>query len=140
MVSILKYFFKLPEKIRFLLVGGYNTAFVMALYAALYCLCGEHIHYIAILVVAHFISVANSYLALKFLVFRTSGNYKQEFIRINISYFYILVANFILLAGFVQILRTSPVLTQCAIVILLAIGSYFLHKHYSYKQHRTSAR
>lgn len=137
MKFIQKYFFKLPEKIRFLLVGGYNTAFGMALYAMLYWLLGESVHYVILLVVTHFISVINSYLALKFFVFRTNGNFMQEFIRTNISYFYILLANSALLTIFVQILLIPPVTSQCFIAVLLACGSYFLHKYYSYRQRKS---
>ena len=135
---ILRLFFNLPQKILFILVGGYNTAFSIILYYLLYNLISGYMGYLSVLVLTHILSVLNSYLALKWFVFRTEGHYIREFLRCNITYLVFLILNFSLLYISVDLLEIAPVVAQTVIVIVMAILSYIGHKYFSFARKQIS--
>lgn len=129
----LKLFFRIPEKIRFLLIGGANTVIGFFVFSALYMLFQEHIHYLLILILSNFIAVIFAFLMLKFLVFQTKKNYLKEFVRCYITYLGMLILNMILLYLCSDILIMPVIFSQFLITLLLVVISYLSHKHFSFK-------
>lgn len=130
---LFKYFFGLSEKIRYLLIGGINTAFGFTVFSILYLIFYDKIHYIIVLVLTNFIAVCFSYIMLKVFVFQTKGNYLREFLRCYFVYLMILLLNSILLFLFVDIFHLNVIFSQFVITILLIVGSYISHKFFSFK-------
>lgn len=124
----------LPEKWRFILIGGYNTVFSYLLFCLLALSLGKHFHYLLILAITHFISVSNSFLSFKFLVFFSKKNPFHEYIKVNIVYLGYLIANAFLLYLFKDIFHTPILLAQLICVLTLVILVYFSHKYFSFKQ------
>ncbi len=122
------------EKINYLLVGGWNTVFGYLAFVALYYLFSHRIHYLIILVISNILSITNAYLGYKSFVFKTSGNYLQEYIRFYIVYGTALAINIIVLPVLVEIFRISPVVGQAAFMFLNVIFSYIGHKNFSFKR------
>ncbi len=121
------------EKIRYLLVGGYNTVFGYALFVLLLMLFKDRIHYLAALVVSHVISVTNAYLAYKFLVFKTRGKWLHEFGKFNAVYLAVLAINLVALPAMVELLSIRPAMGQAWFVVVTVVVSYLGHKHFSFK-------
>ena len=72
--------FSLPRPIRFIITGGYNTAAAYLIFALTLFLLGKG-RYQAALFIADILSSFNSYLAQKFLVFETQGEYVKEYLK-----------------------------------------------------------
>jgi putative flippase GtrA len=121
------------EKLRYLLVGGYNTAFGYILFVLLLILLKNRVHYLVVLVISHVISVTNAYLAYKFLVFKTQGEWLREFGKFNIVYLGVLIINLVALPVMVEWLSIKPAIGQAWFVLITIIVSYLGHKHFSFK-------
>jgi putative flippase GtrA len=124
------------EKIRYLLVGGYNTVFGYILFVLLLMLLKDRVHYLVVLLVSHVISVSNAYLAYKFLVFKTQGWCLREFGKFNLVYLGVLAINLIALPAMVELLSISPVIGQACFVVITVIVSYLGHKKFSFSVSR----
>lgn len=126
------------EKVRYLLVGGYNTAFGYLLFALLLMLFENRVHYLIVLVISHVISVTNAYLSYKFLVFKTEGKWLYEFLKFNTVYLGVFLINLVALPAMVELLSIRPVIGQSWFVVVTVIVSYFGHKHFSFKDRNAS--
>lgn len=130
---ILKIWFKLPEKLRFLLVGGWNTLFSIILFGVVLHLIGD---YKITLLLNHIISVFHSFVNLRFFVFRSKGHFLHEYIRVNIVYFVYFVLNFCMLFACVEIFKFHALISQIIITCILVIVSYLANKHFTFKNGR----
>ncbi|WP_158523522.1 GtrA family protein [Candidatus Enterovibrio escicola] len=128
----LKIFFTLPEKIRFILVGGFNTIFGFVVFTLLCLLADDYSNYLIILVSSNLIAVVVAFLMLKFLVFQTKGNYLKEFMRCYLTYLVMLGINVLLLYLMVDVLAQDIVISQFVITVLIVIFSYLGHKCFSF--------
>ncbi|WP_150142454.1 GtrA family protein [Candidatus Enterovibrio escicola] len=128
----LKIFFTLPEKIRFILVGGFNTIFGFVVFTLLCLLADDYSNYLIILVSSNLIAVVVAFLMLKFLVFQTKGNYLKEFMRCYLTYLVMLGINVLLLYLMVDVLAQDIVISQFVITVLIVIFSYLGHKYFSF--------
>lgn len=133
MKQLLDIFFNLPEKIRFILVGGLNTGFHIILFAIMYMTLKIQVHYIVILLASYLISILFSYFSLKILVFRTIGNVKKELARCYVAYSIMLLLNAFLLFLAVDIINFPTIPSQICITINIAILSFVIHKLFSFK-------
>lgn len=126
-------FFRLSQEIRFILVGGWNTLFSLALFIFLYTYLQDYLHYMIIAVICHILSVIQSFVTLKYFVFRTKGNLLQEYIRINITYAGALLCSLVLLYVFCDIYNLDPRLATFINAIIIASLSYLLHKFFTFR-------
>lgn len=121
------------EKVRYLVVGAWNTLFGYLAYAALYALLGHRLNYMLVLVPAYVVSITNAYLCYKFLVFRTKGNYMREYFRFYLVYGTAFALNLVLLPFFVQVVGLSPIPAQIPVVALTVVLSYIGHKYFTFR-------
>ena len=84
--------FKLPQKLRFLLVGGFNTVFAYAVLALLLWLFEGlnkklNLNFLPVFVanfslfVQYVITINVSFATMRYYVFQSHGNWKQEFLK-----------------------------------------------------------
>jgi len=126
----------LGEKARFLLVGAYNTAFGYGVFALLYLLLGSTIHYLAIATASHFLSVANSFFMHRHLVFHDRGPVLAAFLRFNLATAATLAFGLTTMALLVEGGGLSPLLGQAIVLALTTVGSYLLHRHFTFRLRR----
>ncbi len=139
---VFRFWMRFPEKIRFLLVGGYNTVFSYLLYVSflyLFTTClSAYITEAVAPQVALFLSFAlssiNSYLTQKFYVFNTRGHYMTEYVRCLGSWGINYLLNMFLLWLFTTILAVNPYLAQLIIAIILTVTSYVLLKYFAFRK------
>jgi len=120
-------------KIRFLLTGALNTVIGLGTFPALYYLLeSRQLHYLMILTISQSLCIFFAYLTNKFLVFRTKGNYVNEFskfITFHLSYF---AVNLIMLPLMVSGLNFNPVIAQSLFALTVIVSSYFWHSRITF--------
>ncbi len=132
--KILELFFLIPEKIRYILVGGFNTLISFVSFYCLYIFLQNKFHYSFILILNFFISVFISFSLLRFFVFKSKGNFLKEYIRCNISYAILLFLNLVLLTVMIDYFKIKVILSQFVLTIFIAIVGFVIHKNFSFKK------
>lgn len=126
-------------KARFLVVGGFNTMLGLSLFPLLYwILIPRGLHYLEIWFFSQTICIFTAFLTNKFWVFRTSGNYKQEFFKFASFHFTILLVNFMVLPLMVNLFEINPVIVQTLFALCVIVSSYFWYSQITFKKKQTS--
>jgi len=126
------WFEKIPEKIRFLLVGGFNTVFAYAFYAFLFAVCG--LPYLFSLLIQWFVTVNLSILTMRYYVFQSKGDVFAEFMKAWSVYIFLFFANVIGLSFLIEICKINPLLAQGIYLTFSTILTYILHKYFSFRK------
>jgi putative flippase GtrA len=120
-------------KIRFFFTGILNTVVGLGTFPALYYLLeSRQFHYLVILTITQVLCICFAYLTNKFLVFKTKGNYANEFskfITFHLSYFAI---NLVMLPLMVIGLNFNPVIAQTLFAVTVIVSSYFWHSRITF--------
>jgi putative flippase GtrA len=122
------------QRLRFIMIGAYNTAFGYAVFATLFLIAGNHINYLLILVAAHFLSVANAFLGHRRVTFRSSSRWPDEFVRFNVSYLATLVFSLVGLRILVGGLKYNPLVAGAVVTVSTVLLSYTLHQRFSFRR------
>ena len=126
-------------KVRFLFAGALNTAIGLAVFPILYFSTAPlKLHYLVILVISQILCVAFSYLTNKFLVFRTSGNYLNEFGKFLSFHLFYFLANLAALPALVELWGLDPVWAQTLFAVLVIITSYFWHSRFTFSSFKVT--
>lgn len=131
--KIFAIWFSLNQKLRYLLVGGFNTVFGYAIFCLFQFLFDAKLHYLIILVLVYFISVSNSFINFRFFVFRSRGHFWREYLKVNFVYLWHLIFNIILLYILKDRMHINIFVAQFICAIILVVIVYFAHKHFSFK-------
>lgn len=132
-MSLFDHFLRLPEKIRFLFVGGINTAMGYGVFTGLYLAFGDRQNYLLVLVFSFLISASFAFLNLKYFVFLSKGRIKQQYIRTLISYGITLGLSLFFLWVFVDGFKMPILLSQALNILIIAIITYLIHKYFSFR-------
>ena len=130
--ALFNFWMRFPEKIRYLLVGGYNTVISYALYALFLWKWG---HPQWALFWSFFISSINSYWTQKIYVFNTRGHVLREYTRCLFSWGISYLMNVALLEGFLW-LHLNEYFAQFVALILVTINSYLMLKYIAFQNHK----
>lgn len=152
MIKIYKYleniWFRINQKIRFLLVGGFNTTTSFILYYLfLYITQGrEQIS----LLLMNIININISIVTMRYYVFQSHGDFKQEYLKAFSSYIVLYFINTGLLAFFVSVIRVQENLSpqnilqevpnldkavaQLCCIVIITVLTFFVHKYFSFRQ------
>ena len=128
----LRRYWKTSRKLRFLIIGAWNTLFGYLAFAGLYLVLATTCHYLVIATVAHFIAVAQSYAMQRCLVFHSREPIAPEFLRFNISHAGTLLFGLGALWLLVDGLGLAPLAAQAITIAGSVILSYFLHSRVSF--------
>ncbi len=136
------------EVIRFLLVGGFNTVFSLALYSGCVIVLGHLFPTLGKPIVAFIayaastpINITVAFLCYKHFVFRTKGNYLKEWLRCFAVYSVSTVVGLAIVFTATKLLALLPLTRQYAPLlaglvnsVVTACYSYFAHKKFSFKR------
>ena len=122
------------EKIRFLVVGAYNTAFGYVVFAGLYLWFKESLHYLILVVIAHLVAVVNAFLTQRRIVFNDRSPVLAAFLRFNVATTLSLLLSLTGMALLVDGIGINPLIGQAIVTILSVIGIYVMHRHYTFRQ------
>jgi putative flippase GtrA len=122
------------ERVRFVLVGGFNTVFGYAVFVALETLA--HIPYLASLYGSYAIATMIAFVLHRRVTYRRSGTGRVlvDFVRFQGVYVVSLVINTIALPLLVELAHWKPTVAQAVIVVITSTVSYFGHKFFSFRR------
>lgn len=124
---------KIPEKLRFLLVGGFNTVVSYLLFVLFLLIMGQERYQLSLFfawVFSSFISFATQ----KNYVFCTKGNWLEEYSKCLFTWGIAYVINAIVLEIIVRHFLLSPLIAQVGAVLLTTIITYILFKNFVFKK------
>ncbi len=132
---------KRSEVLRYLLVGACNTGFGYGLFALLTMLLTPLMTYGYVLasLLANLLSITFAFLGYKWFVFRTQGNYLQEWIRCVGVYSVSILFSVVTLPIAVAVIRrhdgferSAPYFAGAAILLISITFSFFGHRRISF--------
>ena len=137
-----KIWFHFPQKIRFLLVGGFNTVFAYLVLNLLNLLFGfvfkEVLSKIVIanmaLIIQYIITINVSFITMRYYVFQSHGNWRKEWLKAWSVYIFLYLINAPVLTFMMAILGWSAWVAQGIYLIVSTIITFLLHKYYSFKK------
>lgn len=127
-----KRWFDLPQKIRFLLTGGFNTVISYLLFLLLFEGC--RINYNPALIIQYIISINLSILTMRYFVFESRGNFMREYFKAWGAYLLIFLFNLLWLNITDIFFKIYPAASQMVYIILATIITYLAHKHFSFRK------
>lgn len=140
--------FKLNQKIRFILVGGFNTALSFLIYYGfLYITEGKEQ---LSLFLMNLININVSIATMRYYVFQSKGNFYKEYAKAFSSYIVLYFVNIGLLAFFVKVIRIQQALpsdsflqetpnlnkaiAQLCCICIITVITFFVHKYFSFRK------
>jgi putative flippase GtrA len=133
-------------KIKFLIVGGWNTlvgyfTFVLldTLFSRLFTT--RYIAYMTAMVAANIISIMNAYVFHKYVTFKSEARGKglvSEFFRFCATYLAAFILNLILLPSLVELCRIPPKVAGALAIPVCTVLSYLGHSRFSFSKNRAS--
>lgn len=128
-----RFWYNIPDKIRFVLVGGFNAGVSYLIYASLlYFLLGEKYYQLS-LALAWILSSVISFSTQRNLVFRAKGNIIHQYIKCCVTWFFSYLINAFLLWILVQKLYANVYLGQIIATAGCAIFTYIIFKIFAFK-------
>ena len=127
----------IPDKIRFLLVGGFNAAFSYVIFAIAIYLIGSE-HYQLCVALQWIISSVFSFVNQKIFVFCTKGHWIKEYLKCCTTWFFSYIINAGLLEFIVKILHLNVFIAQIVATIAAAIFTYVLFKKFAFKPKKST--
>ncbi|OIQ88011.1 GtrA-like protein [mine drainage metagenome] len=120
-------------KARYLVAGGLNTLFGLGFYPLAYFLLAPlRSNYLLLLILSQIPCVTFSFLTNKFLVFKTNGNYAQEYTKFATYYASIFAINLASLPLLVEVLAMKPIWAQTLFSVVTITASYFWHSRITF--------
>ena len=146
--DIEKIWFRIDQKIRFILVGGFNTAVSFLIYYTfLYFTSGKEQ---LSLLLMNLININISILTMRYYVFQGTGPLLKEYTKAFSSYIVLYFINMGLLATFVRLIHIEQslpkdsffllipnldkALAQIYSVVIITIMTFFIHKYFSFRK------
>jgi putative flippase GtrA len=123
------------EKLRFVLVGAWNTLFGYGLFAALERTLGQETHYLVALVVAHVIATLTAFFLHRHWTFKVQGgSLLGDLVRFWSVYAGLLAVNAVMLPLLVEVVGIHVLIAQALFVVVTVVSSYFGHKYFSFRR------
>ena len=128
-------------KIKFVLVGIWNTIFGYSVFCLLDALflnifATRYIAYMSAMVLGQVIAIINAYIFHKYVTFKSRVRGREmiiEFFRFSMTYAVIFCLNLILLPIFVEIFHITPKISAAILILICTAISYLGHSRFSFK-------
>ena len=121
--------------LRFLVAGGINTGFGLAIYPLLlWSSDWLRYHYMVALLIAQSLSVLFAFTTYRIGVFRGKGEMVRQFGLFSSFYLFNYITNWVALPILVEVGRIPPVIAQLGFTVILVTGSYFWHSRVTFSK------
>lgn len=124
------WFEKIPQKLRYLLVGGFNTVFAYGFFLLLLLVLPYNVSLIA----QYVVTVNVSIFTMRYYVFQSRKNFKAEYLKAWSVYIGIYFFNAAALNFLVLYLGLKPAVAQAVYLVVSTVLTFILHKYYSFKE------
>lgn len=131
--KVRKNWFNLSDKIRFILVGGFNAGVSYILYSLICLIAGEQ-YYQASLATAWVVSSVVSFTTQRCFVFNVEGNLIKQYFKCCTTWVFSYIINATLLEIFVQKLQINVYVSQILATGICAIFTYILFKTFAFRR------
>lgn len=125
----------IPDKIRFLLVGGWNAAFSYIIFAIAVNILG-HENYQICVALQWIISSVFSFVNQKVFVFCTKGHWIKEYFKCCTTWVFSYIFNAILLELIVRFVSKNVYVGQFFSILMASIVTYILFKYFAFRHHK----
>lgn len=132
MQNVKKIWFKLSNKIRFLIIGGLNATISYGFYT-LFCLILGNTKYQTALILAWLFSSVISFSTQKYLVFQSKGKWHKEYTKCCLSWVISYLLNALFLEICIKYLNLNIFIAQIISTLCVAILTYILFKNFAFK-------
>ena len=126
----------ISDKIRFLLVGGFNAAFSYVIFAIAINLIGSE-HYQICVALQWIISSVFSFVNQKIFVFCTKGHWVKEYLKCCTTWAVSYACNAIILEFIVRYISKNVYLSQLVSIFLASIVTYVLFKYFAFRHKKS---
>ena len=128
----------IPDKIRFLFIGGLNAAISYIIFVIALFLFGQE-HYQLCVALQWIISSVFSFVNQKIFVFCTKGNWLKEYLKCcstwTVSYF----LNVIVLELINKFVTKNVYVGQFVSLFIVSVVTYVLFKYFAFKHHHSNS-
>jgi putative flippase GtrA len=122
------------QEVAYLIVGAANTLLALVLYAVLYGLWGDRLHYLGALVLTYAIAIVVGFTLQRRFVFKVRGGILLDFSRYTLVQLVALGLNSIVLTVLVRF-AGAPVIPSQALSLVLVVATTFLaHRYFSFRR------
>jgi putative flippase GtrA len=121
------------QGLRFVMVGVVNSVFGFGVFAGLQFAVGGRIHYVVLLLISHVAGVLEAYVLQRWLVFRVTGRWWRDLARFWSVYLVALAINLVALPLLVEVLRMSVLPAQAMVMVVMAIGTFVVHRRFTFR-------
>lgn len=124
------------ERVRFLIIGGFNTVLGYGLFAAFQISVGHVIGYLGSLYASYILAVVVAFALHRRFTFKVhgTGNIIVDLLRYASVSVVSLVVNTVALPVLVEIVGLDPLVAQAITVVVTTLVSYFGHKFFSFRR------
>ncbi|MBK5237540.1 MAG: GtrA family protein [Actinomycetales bacterium] len=122
------------ERVRFLAVGGFNTAFGFTMFVVFQASVGHVVGYVGSLYLAHIVASCVAFILYRRVVFDVRGAIFLDFVRFQGVYVVPLLANTLALPLLVSLWGWNVYAAQGIMVVFLTVISYLGHKFFSFRR------
>lgn len=128
------------QRIRFLIVGGINTALGFGSFALFELAIGRYLGrfgYMVSLLMSYAFAMSIAFVLHRRFVFKVRGNLWVDLGRFIVTNLVGLGLNAVLLPALITVTGWDPIIAQGLTVFIVALASYLLHKHFSFRRSNT---
>ena len=118
------------QRVRFVIVGAFNTAFGAGLFVALHFTIEHSVGYLVVLTLTWVIA----FMAYRYLVFRVRGSFFLDLSRFSLVYLGLYLVNLAVLPLLVELAGLPVLLAQAATFPIVATVSYVGHHRFSFRR------
>ncbi len=127
--------FGLSDKIRFVLVGGFNASVSYIIYSLICLIAGEQFYQVS-LTTAWIVSSVVSFTTQRCFVFNVEGNLFKQYFKCCTTWIFSYIINATLLEFFVQKLQINVYVSQIFATATCAIFTYILFKTFAFRSNK----
>jgi len=121
-------------KITYLFAGILNTVFGLSIFPIMMAILQpQDIHYNIIITICYPFSIFFAFITNKFIVFRTMGNTKSEFLKFIYFHFVHYLINICILPILILISGLSPIWAQMLFIVIVIVSGWFWHSRITFK-------
>lgn len=133
------FWFSLPDKIRFLIIGGFNACVSYVIYSVSCIVLGENSYQIS-LVLAWTVSSVVSFTTQRFLVFQGKGNWIKEYCKCCTTWVFSYMINAAVLEFIVKVLGVNVFVSQIIATAVVAVFTYIVFKKFVFEDAEKSKK
>lgn len=121
------------KKIRFLIVGFFNTIFGYIFSIVIYEIFKDYLSLFIILLISHIITVTFSFFNYRLFVFQSKKSMLNEYAKIHLVYISTFCINFLIVWVLYNYLLWTFWLSRLVSILVLICYNYFAHLRFTFK-------